>query len=182
MKKTTTLLLILFIQSFISSAQFLPDFRLTGLNGDTLTRDHLKGKHVYINVFDVGCKPCIAEIPLLNATQKNLSDVLMIAITPASSKKAQKFITKYHLELPVYPDATELCKEIKATRYPGHFFVDSSGHFEKLHITLGVKVEYDKDGKWNPSEKEWHRMMLEQNQTTISDAITKARHSSNKKK
>jgi peroxiredoxin len=182
MKKTAALLLSLFVHSFVCSAQLFPDFTLIGLNGDTLTSNNFIGKNIYINVFDVGCKPCIAEIPLLNTTQKNLSDVLIIAITPASVQKAQKFKTKYNLDLPVYADASELCKEIKANRYPGHFFVDSTGRFQKLYIPLAVKIEYDKNGKWNPSEKEWQRMMLEQNQTTIADAITKARHSPNKKK
>lgn len=175
--KSLILLFTALLFCFNTKAQTLPDFSLIGLNGDTLRKKDFEGKSVYINVFDVGCKPCIAEIPLLNDTQKKLSNVMMIAISPSSSKKVQKFKNKYNLELPIYADASELCKEIKANRYPSHFFVDSTSHFQKLNIVLGVKVEYVKNGKWNPSEKEWNGMMLEQNQTTIADAITKARDS-----
>src|SRR5262245_507685 len=44
-----------------------PNFRVKTMTGDSLTLSELSGKVVVLNFWFIGCAPCQAELPALNA-------------------------------------------------------------------------------------------------------------------
>lgn len=168
------LLFLLLFLSFNGYTQQFPDFKLVSLNGDTLTKADLLGKNVYINVFESWCPSCVLDVPLLNNTPNQLEDVIVIAITPAKTSKALKFKEKHNFTLPIYPNAEFLCREIGASQFPSHFFINDKGDFKRLRIPLGITIKNTTSGKKPKMAKaEWNRLFYEQNQFAISDAVKK---------
>ena len=157
----------------VCQSQTLPAFKLISLDGQSLTNEDLKGKNVYINVFESWCSSCAVETPILNQTKQNLNDIVCIAITPAKFKKAEKFQKKYGFDFKIYPDVGELCKKLGVSAYPTHFFVDKDGNLKVIKFTLSVTwITKDyKNGK--PSKDEFNKMLFEQNKNKLEDELKK---------
>lgn len=72
----------------------LPEFTLYDLDGNTVTRDDLVGKTLFINFWATWCKPCRKEIPLLVEMQeKYAADGFEIVGVAIDNKEAvMKFL------------------------------------------------------------------------------------------
>jgi thiol-disulfide isomerase/thioredoxin len=64
-----------FNQSASIEKQILRDFELIGLNGSIYQSSQWNNKAKLINFWATWCAPCRREIPLLNKTQNNYSDI-----------------------------------------------------------------------------------------------------------
>ena len=157
----------------VCQSQTLPAFKLISLDGQSLTNEDLRGKNVYINVFESWCSSCAIETPILNRTKQNLNDIVFIAITPAKHKKAEKFQKKYGFDFKIYPEADELCKKLGVSAYPTHFFVGKDGSLRKIKFTLSVTwITKDyKNGK--PPKDEFNKMLFEQNKDKLEEELKK---------
>ncbi len=109
------------------NAQKISDFKFVTITGDTLSTEYLKGKIVYINVFQTYCGPCIAEIPALNRLKEQHKNILFIALTSATKGKALRFQKKYQFKFPVISDAKDFAKRMNIRLVPAHLFVDREG-------------------------------------------------------
>ncbi len=169
MKFLKTLLLILSFNSLYS--QSLPDFNIVDLKGNVLTKEDLKGKNVYINIFESWCSSCIVEIPIINETQHNLNEILFIALTPAKRKKAKHFQEKYGFNLQVFPEADEICKQLKVSHYPAHFFIDKKGNLKEIKFNISVtwKNSDYKNGK--PPKTIFDSLLFEQNRLKLENEL-----------
>jgi cytochrome c biogenesis protein CcmG, thiol:disulfide interchange protein DsbE len=166
MKKA--LLVSAFIIYFINlSAQRLPDFKLVSVTGDTITSELLRGKNVYINIWETYCAPCINEIPVLNKLKEKYTSTIFLAITPATKSKTLKFIKKYSFSFPVLYNAKDLVTKLIKGGYPTHVFVDSSGNLTSfsggLSITSNEKL----------SKQELTKRIEEANYKRLDDALSK---------
>ena len=150
MRKYLLFLLLSLITICIKSQQ-LPEFKLISLNGDTITNDFLKNKLIYINVFETYCGPCITELPVLNSLMHKHSDVVFIAISPASREKVIQFKEKHPIDFLVIPDAKKLCNAIYANSYPSHVIVDKSGIYHDYTYGVGIIVDTSSKEKQDKS-------------------------------
>jgi thiol-disulfide isomerase/thioredoxin len=169
MKTSALLFLLLFSQNVLG--QEIPDFRLVDLEGNFLTKEDLKNKYVYINVFESWCGSCATETPILNETQKNLKEVVFIALTPANMKKAKHFKEKYGFDLPIFPDADELCKKLKVKHYPTHFFIDKDGVMKEISIRFYASYQKKDYQNGRPNKDTLKKLMVEQNKTTLEKEL-----------
>jgi thiol-disulfide isomerase/thioredoxin len=60
--------------------QLVPPFEMTDLDGDTITRDGLKGKVVLIEFWATWCVPCRITAPVLQALQNRHADRGLVVI------------------------------------------------------------------------------------------------------
>lgn len=75
----------------------LPELELELMNGDTLRTKELSGRHVVINWWNTGCKPCIAAMPKLNnlvEKYKSDSDVYFLAIAFDKRERVENLLNK----------------------------------------------------------------------------------------
>lgn len=152
-------------------AQSLPEFKLIDLNGNLLSKEDLKGKNVYINIFESWCGACITEVPILNETQKNLKDVMFVALTPANHKKAQNFQKKYGFNMQVFPNADVFCKQLNIKHYPTHFFIDKNGKLSEIKFSISVtwkRKDYENE---KPPKAVFEQLIFEQNKTKLEDEL-----------
>jgi len=101
-KKTIYLALIIMVFSILnmvaqsSTITTTPTFSVTTLEGKTYTSENTKGYVVVLNFWRTTCKPCIKELPELNALAKKYKRKKVIFLGVAYNTKTQlkKFLRK----------------------------------------------------------------------------------------
>jgi len=132
-----------FRNKFISS-QF-PDFQLKKMDGTEISLASLAGKTVVINFWFIGCKPCIAEMPLLNEVvnhYKDKQDIIFLAPALDAQNELASFLGKHTFTYQILSSAKELTKKLDINSYPTHMIIDSKGIIKELMI--GGKENIDK--------------------------------------
>jgi thiol-disulfide isomerase/thioredoxin len=175
------LLSFLIFCTITSSAQKLPDFELVDMNGDTLTSESLKGKHVYINVWETTCQPCLAEIPILNYAVGKTEDIILLSVTADKRSKVGRTLEKRPLNLRAIPDADHLVEALGASRYPSHYFVDTAGNIREFDFPLGIsfvgKTKEEAEEKRKAAKKDWNSIMVEQNKDKFCTKLLELKRS-----
>ena len=98
--------ILIAIMAFLTlscSKKDVPQESLDLLDGNVLSRKDWQGKWVYINYWAEWCKPCVEEVPELNAFAKAHPDVLVLGVNfdkPENSLLLNQSIS-LHIEYPV---------------------------------------------------------------------------------
>jgi len=109
-----------------------PDFKMIDINGNTILSKNIKGKVVVLNFWFTSCKPCISEIPELNAVYekyKKDTNVVFASITFNKREEVNKFLKKHTIKYPVISDARDACELFKVTGYPTNIVIDKNGNY-----------------------------------------------------
>lgn len=106
----------------------LPSFTLVDLAGDSITNADLAEKVVLLNFWFTRCKPCIEEMPALNALQRDYRnrDVLFISFAPEAAPQVQQFLNRHEFTFRHVPNADDLLKTF-GTGFPKNILVDRTG-------------------------------------------------------
>lgn len=114
-----------------------PDFSLKKLDGSEITAKSLEGKTAIFNFWFIGCKPCVAEMPLLNGLveqYKNRSDVVFLAPALDEQQKLAQFFNNHTFSYQVLSSAKEFAKKMNISSFPTHIIVDSKGLIQEVMI------------------------------------------------
>ncbi|MFD3002636.1 TlpA family protein disulfide reductase [Pontibacter toksunensis] len=127
-----------------------PDFSVKALDGETLALKNLKGQVVVINVWNTGCKPCIAEMPALNEIVQMYQDknVTFISIAPEEDEELiRTFLQKRPFNFTPVANARKAIIEDFITEqiYPYTMIIDKNGIVKK--IILGGSEDKEKTFK-----------------------------------
>ena len=109
-----------------------PEFKMIDINGNTILSKDTKGKVVVLNFWFTTCKPCISEIPELNAVYekyKKNPNVIFASITFNKRENVNEFLKKHNIKYPVVSDAKETCDLFKVTGYPTNIVIDKNGNY-----------------------------------------------------
>lgn len=140
MKKMTITLFMFLGALFLCAQSELQDltgtkaqaFELTDINGNIISSNSTKGKVVVLNFWYIGCKPCLAEIPELNAVYEkyaNNPEVVFISIALDELKKVKKKLSKYNIEYPIVTDGNKASELFKVGAYPTNMVIDKKGNY-----------------------------------------------------
>jgi len=122
-----------------NSANYL-DFQMKDQQGNIVALEDLKGKVVFLNFWATWCPPCIAEMPsiqLLHDKFKNDDEVLILTLeVEGKAEKAEKFMKRKKLDLPVYFPNSSIPTELFEGTLPTTIILDKEGNI--AHTTLGM--------------------------------------------
>ena len=108
-----------------------PSFKATTFDNRTYTQDDLKGKVVLINLWFIGCPPCVAEMPMFNELQNEFSrkDFVILSFGLDDHKSIEEFIQKRPISFSVFANSEELIanKFKMSFGYPTNIFLDQNG-------------------------------------------------------
>ncbi|MEP1097558.1 MAG: TlpA disulfide reductase family protein [Cyclobacteriaceae bacterium] len=123
--------------------QKFPTFELTAMDGKTYRNEDLLGKIVLFNFWFTSCRPCVMELPNINAIVRDYKsdDIVFIAPTFEDQSKVDKFLTRFTLDYEVVPDVKEFVLGNNVRNFPTHFIIDQEGYIAKVITGYSVITE-----------------------------------------
>lgn len=120
--------------------QTFPDFKLTTLAGEEISKQSTRGKIVLFNFWFTRCRPCIQEMPELNEMVKKFEreDIIFIAPTFDDSTQVNRFLDRFDFEYEVVAGVKDFCLDLNIRSYPTHFVLNRDGIIEKVRIGYSV--------------------------------------------
>jgi len=128
---------------FVRNPDPAPAFKLTALDGKSLTIAALEGKVVFLNFWATWCGPCRAEIPDLIALQDRYKGRLQIIGLNVDDEEAdiQKYVEETGINYPVAMTSNDVRIQFGGIpALPTSFVLDTAGRVVQKHV-----------GLWNPS-------------------------------
>jgi len=133
----------------LSTPEALPAFVFEDAEGKSLRLDDFRGKAVVLNIWASWCPPCVAEMPSLDALQKNFPDRKLVVIALNADRGGTvatvNFFRRHEIHnLSVYNDPTgRVSSVLHARNLPTSFLIAPDGK------EIGM-VEGDAD--WSSAE------------------------------
>lgn len=135
---------------------YAPQFRVTTLQGETLSLASLSGKVVVLDFWGTWCPPCVRAVRTLKKLLEKYASEQVVFVSISSDrdeKKWRDFIAKHQMDWPQYWDATHrLCDMFRVQVFPTYLVIDGEGIIRKrfnathrlksaIEPLLGAKVE-----------------------------------------
>jgi peroxiredoxin len=126
-----------------SNNPLAPNFKLTDLNGKTISLSDYKGKVLFLNFWATWCPPCRAEIPDFveaYAEQKaNGLEILGISLDSKGKETVAAFVEKYKINYPVVLESRQATEKIINDYQPGQYIpatiiIDKAGHIRSKEV------------------------------------------------
>lgn len=136
-----------------------PDFELKDMAGKSVRWSDFKGRPALINFWFAKCPPCIAEIPHLNAIQRDFSEegVVFLGITPDDSLSTVQFNKKHDFSFILLPNAQQFINFF-GNEYPMNIFVDKKGIIR--HARGAIPTSFDaKNPQGFMDDREFRRFL-----------------------
>jgi thiol-disulfide isomerase/thioredoxin len=113
-------------------------------DGDSIQVGGIQAKPTLINLWFVGCRGCVEELPSLNRLQAKYSDkVNFIAITFDDKNKVKKFLEKKSFNFKHITGAHDFINTIGTHPYPENIFINREGYIVNIEGGLiDFEVEY----------------------------------------
>lgn len=120
----------------------LGNFSGTDLKGNKVSLSDLVGKIVVINIWGIGCGPCIAEMPELNKLVKefaNQPNVVFIAITGDGKESLAKFLKTNKFDYKVINNVANSTTIFNTNALPVHMVLGKQG--EIINRSIGARED-----------------------------------------
>jgi len=118
-----------------------PDFKLTGIDGATVSLADLKGHVTVLDFWATWCGPCVESLPHIDKLNAELSDkgLKVYAINLEEPKaQVQKFLIANKLSLPVLLDSDGATgKKYLANAIPETVIIGKDGVVQKVFVGFG---------------------------------------------
>lgn len=110
---------------------YAPDFRLTTLQGQTLSLDQLGGRVVVLDFWATWCHPCVESVPDLKELTKKYAaqGLLLISVSADEDEQAwRQFIQKKQMDWPQYWDSQgQIARTFGVRAFPTYIVIDDKG-------------------------------------------------------
>ncbi len=118
------------------------NFTGTDLSGKKISLGDLKGKIVVVNVWGIGCGPCIAEMPALNELVKayeGRQDIVFLAITADEKEKLDQFFKTKKFDYKVINKVDRIAETFNTNALPVHMVIGKNG--EIINRSIGARAD-----------------------------------------
>ncbi len=124
----------------LARAKMAPNFRLTTLDGRTLTLESLSGKAVLIDFWATWCEPCREALPHIRQIAKKFDGQPLVVLSislDSDEAKWKDFVGKNGMTWMQYRDGRfdgPIAKEFGVNAIPATFTIDADGVLEDQHV------------------------------------------------
>jgi len=125
-----------------ASLNMAPDIVSTDMKGNLVRLSDFKNKIIVLNVWGIGCSPCIAEMPQLNQLVKqyiNNPNVVFLAITGDKTANLVKFLKNHPFNYTVLNNAGNLTEKLNTNSLPVHMVIGKQG--EIISRSIGARED-----------------------------------------
>ena len=124
----------------LARAKMAPNFRLTTLDGRTLTLESLTGKVVLIDFWATWCGPCREALPHIRQIAKKFDGQPLVVLSislDSDEAKWKDFVGKNGMTWMQYREGGfegSISKQFNVTAIPATFTIDADGVLEDQHV------------------------------------------------
>ena len=124
----------------LARAKMAPNFRLTTLDGRTLTLESLSGKVVLIDFWATWCGPCREALPHIRQIAQKFDGQPLVVLSislDTDEAKWKDFVAKNGMTWMQYRDGRfdgPIAKEFDVNAIPATFTIDADGVLEDQHV------------------------------------------------
>jgi thiol-disulfide isomerase/thioredoxin len=113
-----------------------PPFTLSDLDGQELSLADLAGRIVVVDFWATWCEPCKAQIPVLNAFQREHPEVtvLGVAVDAGGREVVEPFAREHAITYRVLLGSESLARDYGVPGFPALAIVDAAGRLDGLHL------------------------------------------------
>jgi peroxiredoxin len=113
-----------------------PEFSLRDLKGKLYSLKNLKGKIVVLNFWFIACKPCVNEMPVLNAIKKSYGSdkIVFLALALDQPSAIHAFLKDHPFEYTILPGAKKTAENYNLNAYPASVVIDKKGIIRFIQI------------------------------------------------
>ena len=123
----------------INAGDTAPDFKITGDDGKTYTRENFGGKVLVLNFWASWCAPCVQEAPSLQAFGEQLrgDGVVVLGVSiDTNEKRYKQFLQRFHLTFPTARDPEANVSSSYGTfQIPETYVIDRTGKVREKIIS-----------------------------------------------
>lgn len=116
-------------------------FAGTDMDGNEVKLSDFKGKIVVVNIWGIGCGPCIAEMPELNRLVKEYAgrkEVVFLAITADPKENLLKFLKNKKFDYKVINGVKNIAEIFNTNALPVHVVIGKNG--EVVNRSIGARA------------------------------------------
>jgi thiol-disulfide isomerase/thioredoxin len=112
-----------------------PNFTITD-NSKTIRLNDYRGKVVVLNFWASWCAPCLEELPSLIALQKQMPQIVVLAVDFDDDVNAyHQFLTDNHVDLlTIHDESQQSNHAYGTTRPPETYIIDQHGNIRRKFI------------------------------------------------
>ncbi|WP_157823451.1 TlpA family protein disulfide reductase [Olleya sp. 1-3] len=108
------------------------------LEGEEIVIGGKQDKPTLVNLWFIGCRGCIEEMPALNLLKSKYADkVNFVALTFDNNEDVIKFLNKKEFNFTHLTNKKEFIKEIGTKPYPENIFIDKNGFIKYIEGGIG---------------------------------------------
>ena len=108
-----------------------PDITLKNLSGEIVSLEEYRGKPVLLHFWATWCKPCVKELPEIEAAYRDFHDqgfTVLAVDVGEEHDKVQTFVRRLGLTIPVLLDhSSQAARDYNIIGLPVSFFIDKDG-------------------------------------------------------
>lgn len=123
----------------------LPSAVLSGLEGQELELDSLRGRVILIDFWATWCAPCRRTLPMLDALRNGFADapftLVSVNVEPGHEDEVRGYLEEHDLSFNVHTDSGELQRRLHVDTLPTALLVDGQGIIRAHHVGI-----FDADG------------------------------------
>ncbi len=103
----------------------------------TVDLSKLRGKVVLLNLWATYCAPCIEELPSLLALQRQMPDLVIVAVSIDQDPDVyHRFLEKHHVNLVTVRDADQRVNALYGTaQIPETYIIDRQGFLRRKFVS-----------------------------------------------
>jgi thiol-disulfide isomerase/thioredoxin len=129
----------------LARARMAPNFRVTTLDGQTVSMDGLRGKVVLIDFWATWCGPCNEELPHVKKIAAQYAGQPLVVLSVSWDKDEEKwkeFVAKHGMTWAQYRDADHnFTKLFNIDSIPHYFTVDTDGVLQTEQLGGGDEID-----------------------------------------
>ncbi|MDD2424288.1 MAG: TlpA disulfide reductase family protein [Candidatus Cloacimonetes bacterium] len=148
--KRILVILTLILALGLLFADAMPDFRLSDMNGKTVTLESLLGKGpILIDFWADYCNPCKVAMPYLHELAEKYPDLTVVLISidaPKAQMRAKNYLkSKDYKFLTLFDPEKSLAKRLNVGTPPHSFILNKTGEIVFSHVGFepGNQVLYE---------------------------------------
>lgn len=111
------------------------DWRLAALDGAPVPAATLRGQVVFLNVWATWCRPCVQEMPSIQALHDRFAPrgVRFVALAADRPNPVARFLARHRLDLPAFLELDAMPAALGVATVPTTLVVDRQGRIVLRH-------------------------------------------------